>query len=212
MFDLVWIVHPIDWGGFSAWYSLGYNAITREPGPRGSFTTSTVIKAAYHFFLGGRDESSLVCWEKPFVFFLFFEISRFLETSSWDLGRLWRFGPSFCMWKKDPVLMYQKGAGGIWPKIRGPMWRAWVVLPNPCGYDEDIPPMLWLFLAKSRNYWVFTRDGGQLKLKHFFGIFIPIFFGGNSLQFWRLRIFSHGVVQLNHQPEESLLPSKWFNF
>eukprot|EP00434_Breviolum_minutum_P030974 symbB.v1.2.027393.t2/scaffold2682.1/size73113/3 len=37
-------VKPSSHSGFSAWYSLGYNAISREPGPRGSFTTSTMIK------------------------------------------------------------------------------------------------------------------------------------------------------------------------
>lgn len=72
--------------------------------------------------------------------------------------------------------------------------------------------MLWLFLAKSRNYWVFTRDGGNSNSNIFSEFSSRFFLVKFAPILTTCAYFSHGLVQLNHQPEQFLPCQKWFNF
>lgn len=198
MFDLVWIVHP----SIEVAFQLGIPLVTMpflvnlDPAET-SQRQGWLRRHIFFFFLRGRDEVRFCMLRKTFVFFCFWDI-KIYETSTWDLGR---FG--------DLDLFSVCGSDPVWCTKRGPMPRAWVDT-QPMWLWWGHSTQMWLFLDKSRNYWVFYL--GMVATQTFFRNFHPDFFGEIRSNFWRLRIFFTWLVQLNHQPEESLLPSKWFNF
>ena len=136
---------------------------------------------------------SVLYVEKNVCFFWGGEI-KISETSkgSWEILEIWTF---FLYVEKRPRLMYQKGALGFSQRF----------VSNAKGLSEEFgnfstntqpiwlclghSGQMWLFLAKRRNYWVFTRGWVATQTQTIFRNFlIPIFLGKFD-PIWRLRIF-----------------------
>ena len=187
MFDLVWIVHP----SIEVAFQLGIPLVTMpflvNLDPAEASQRQRWLRR--HIFFFGWDQVRF-CMLRKYVCIVFvcWDI-KIYETFTWILGD---FGDLdlfiVCGSEIRPRLMYQKGASGIFfPKIRVQCQGLEWFYPTHVVMIRTFHTCCSYFWPSHGIIGCLLRDGWELK--QFFGIFIPIFLGWNSLQFWRPRIF-----------------------